>query len=63
MVWMGYIIISKIKISKYGIWNFIDNKKYKLGKKLAEYSKEKILFDHTLYKVYLKVDGQYRFWI
>ena len=27
-----------------GIWNFIDNKKYKLGKKLAEYSKEKILF-------------------
>ena len=27
-----------------GIWNFIDKKKYKLGKKLAAYSKEKILF-------------------
>ena len=27
-----------------GIWNFIDKKKYILGKKLARYSKEKILF-------------------
>ena len=27
-----------------GIWNFIDKKKYELGKKLAKYSKEKILF-------------------
>ena len=26
------------------IWNFIDKKKYKLGKKLSVYSKEKILF-------------------
>ena len=27
-----------------GIWNFIDKKKYELGKKLAAYSKEEILF-------------------
>ena len=27
-----------------GIWNFMDKKKYELGKKLAKYSKEKILF-------------------
>ena len=27
-----------------GIWNFIDKKKYELGKKLAKYSKERVLF-------------------
>ena len=39
-----YYYFKNKNFSNYGIWNFIDNKKYKLGKKLAEYSKEKILF-------------------
>ena len=39
-----YYYFKNKNFSDYGIWNFIDNKKYKLGKKLAEYSKEKILF-------------------
>ena len=39
-----YYYFRNKNFSNYGIWNFIDNKKYKLGKKLAEYSKEKILF-------------------
>ena len=39
-----YYYFKNKNFRNYGIWNFIDNKKYKLGKKLAEYSKEKILF-------------------
>ena len=39
-----YYYFKNKNFKNYGIWNFIDNKKYKLGKKLAEYSKEKILF-------------------
>ena len=39
-----YYYFKNKNLRNYGIWNFIDNKKYKLGKKLAEYSKEKILF-------------------
>jgi len=39
-----YYYFKNKNLRNNGIWNFIDNKKYKLGKKLAEYSKEKILF-------------------
>ena len=39
-----YYYFKNKNLRNYGIWNFIDNKKYKLGKKIAEYSKEKILF-------------------
>ena len=39
-----YYYFKNKNFKNYGIWNFIDNKKYKLGKKLAKYSKEKILF-------------------
>ena len=54
-----YYYFKNKNLRNYGIWNFIDNKKYKLGKKIAEYSKEKNNFlDHTLVQsLFLRVDG------
>ena len=39
-----YFYFINKNIKNKGIWNFIDKRKYILGKKLAKYSKEKILY-------------------
>ena len=55
-----YYYFKNKNFKNYGIWNFIDNKKYKLGKKLAEYSKEKILFGpYSGTKLIFKSDWSY----